>query len=136
MSNGQSMKLISAVIAATALCASGASFAASSAGTKSTAMDTQSGAATSPRGDVSGRTNGMANGSAMSPNGGSAITPNRSELPDSAFRKLDATNRGYVTPEETHGLSGFDFQKYDANHDGRLSEAEFQRAWAGYSGNR
>jgi hypothetical protein len=67
-----------------------------------------------------------------------AIAPSRSETSDAAFKKLDATGRGYVTKEEAQSLSGFDkaFQDNDANNDGRLSADEFKKAWAAYSGNK
>ena len=66
------------------------------------------------------------------------IVPNRSETSDSAFKKLDPGNKGYVAKENTRELSGFDqaFQQNDANHDGRLSSDEFQKAWMSYTGNK
>jgi hypothetical protein len=62
------------------------------------------------------------------------VIPSRSETSDAAFRKLDANQRGYITPEDTQDLNGFDFNAADTNHDGRLSPEEFQRAWATFSG--
>jgi hypothetical protein len=63
------------------------------------------------------------------------IPPSRSELPDSAFRKLDVAGKGYVTRDDTKELEGFDavFQQNDGNHDGRLTHDEFKRAWSTYS---
>ena len=65
------------------------------------------------------------------------IIPGRAETPDSAFKKLDATGKGYVTKTDVQGLSGFDaaFQQNDGNHDGQLTQDEFRRAWTTYSGN-
>jgi len=66
-----------------------------------------------------------------------AIPPGRAETPDSAFRKLDAANKGYVSKEDAKQLSGFDsaFQQADANGDGKLTQDEFKKAWSTYSGN-
>jgi hypothetical protein len=66
------------------------------------------------------------------------IIPSRAELPDAAFRKLDAGGKGYVSKEDVKGLSGFEksFQLADANKDGKLSPAEFSKAWADYTGRR
>ena len=67
-----------------------------------------------------------------------AIAPNKSETPDSAFKKLDASQKGYLTMDDAKALPDFDkqFQQFDANHDGRLTSAEFKNAWAAYSGNK
>ena len=64
-----------------------------------------------------------------------AITPSRAELPDSAFSKLDTGSKGYLTPDDTRSLGGFDFNAHDLNHDGRLTADEFSQAWQRYSGN-
>lgn len=66
----------------------------------------------------------------------SGITPSRAELPASAFTKLDARQRGYVTREDVQQLDGFDaaFRAGDQNGDGRLNPAEFNTAWGIYSG--
>ncbi len=63
------------------------------------------------------------------------IPPGRSELPDSAFSKLDVAGKGYVTRDDTKELDGFDavFQQNDSNHDGRLTQDEFKRAWSTYA---
>lgn len=65
------------------------------------------------------------------------MTPNRAELAISAFDKLDAENKGYVTLENVAQLEGFRsvFLEADQNHDGRLNASEFNSAWARYTGN-
>jgi hypothetical protein len=64
------------------------------------------------------------------------IIPGKAELPDAAFKKLDAGGKGYVSKEDVRGLSGFEksFQLADADKDGKLSPAEFRKAWAHYTG--
>lgn len=64
------------------------------------------------------------------------ITPSKAEMADSAFKKLDATRKGYVTMEDTKGLDGFDqaFRDADADHSGKLDFGQFKKAWAQYSG--
>ncbi len=63
------------------------------------------------------------------------IPPGRSELPSSAFNKLDVAAKGYVTRDDTKELEGFDavFQQNDGNHDGKLTQDEFKRAWSTYA---
>lgn len=65
------------------------------------------------------------------------IVPNRAELPMSAFNKLDADGKGYVTAEDVRQLEGFAsaFQQADQNRDGRLNASEFNSAWSIYTGN-
>jgi hypothetical protein len=65
------------------------------------------------------------------------IVPNKSELAISAFRKLDADNKGYVTRADVAQLAGFEsaFAQADQNRDGRLNASEFNSAWAIYTGN-
>ena len=66
------------------------------------------------------------------------IIPSKAEMADAAFKKLDAAGRGYVTKEDTKGLTGFDsaFQLADAKHDGKLDADEFKKAWASYTGRK
>ena len=65
-----------------------------------------------------------------------SATPSKSESAASAFEKLDATHSGYVTKAQAAKLDGFDtaFAKADTNHDGKLSQSEFNVAWAAYTG--
>jgi EF hand domain-containing protein len=64
------------------------------------------------------------------------VPPNKAELADSAFKKLDAGGKGYVTLDDVKDLPNFDkaFEVADANHDGKLTPAEFKKAWAIYVG--
>jgi hypothetical protein len=93
-----------------------------------------------PAGSTSGTTTGSAVGAAAIPGGVPAmggITPNRAELSGSAFTKLDAGNRGYVTLDDVRQLDGFEsaFRQSDQNGDGRLNASEFNAAWGLYTGN-
>src|SRR5207253_9039654 len=65
------------------------------------------------------------------------VAPSKSEMSDSAFKKLDASNKGYVTRADANTLPGFDssFQAADTNHDGKLTPDEFKKAWTSYTGN-
>ena len=67
----------------------------------------------------------------------SGVTPNRAELPGSAFTKLDTGSRGYVTLEDVRQLQGFEsaFRDADQNGDGRLNASEFNSAWGAFTGN-
>jgi len=64
--------------------------------------------------------------------------PSKAETADAAFKKLDASGKGYVTIDDTKSLSGFDkaFQGADANHDGKLTAEEFRKAWQEFTGNK
>ena len=66
-----------------------------------------------------------------------AIPPSKSETSDSAFKKLDASNKGYITRDDAKSVEGFDrsFQSADANHDGKLTGDEFKKAWTSFTGN-
>jgi hypothetical protein len=55
--------------------------------------------------------------------------PSRTESADMAYRQLDANNKGYLTKGDVMGISGFNFDQADTNHDGRLSRDEFAKAW-------
>ena len=87
----------------------------------------QSGASTTTRPAAAADTGSSAKG----------IAPSKSEMSDSAFKKLDASNKGYVTKDDAKALSGFDssFQAADANHDGKLTADEFKKAWTSFTGN-
>ena len=59
--------------------------------------------------------------------------PSVTESSLTAFEKLDAQHRGYITRSDTDRLSGYmNFDSADRDHDGRLDMDEFQRAWADY----
>ena len=76
---------------------------------------------------------------AMAPDTGAKMAaPGKAEPATAAFKKLDATGKGYVTADDTKSLSGFDkaFQSNDANHDGKLSSDEFAKAWQEFTGNK
>jgi hypothetical protein len=62
------------------------------------------------------------------------MPPSKSEMADSAFKKLDTAGEGYVTRDDTKGLPGFDlvFDKFDAKHDGKLTADQFAKAWTAY----
>jgi hypothetical protein len=78
-------------------------------------------------------------GKAMAPATGARMAaPSKAETADAAFKKLDSTAKGYVTKDDAKSLSGFDkaFQDNDANHDGRLTSAEFAKAWQEFTGNK
>lgn len=64
------------------------------------------------------------------------VVPSKSELADSAFKKLDPTGKGYVTAQDTRGLDGFDavFRSADTDHSGKLDLEQFKKAWAEYTG--
>ena len=66
-----------------------------------------------------------------------AIPPSKSETSDSAFKKLDPSNKGYVTRDDAKSVEGFDrsFQSADGNHDGKLTSDEFKKAWTSFTGN-
>ena len=66
------------------------------------------------------------------------IIPSKAELPDAAFKKLDAAGKSYLSKDDTKGLTGFDqsFEVADANHDGKLDASEFKKAWASYTGRK
>jgi hypothetical protein len=69
--------------------------------------------------------------------GTSGVTPNPAELASSAFTKLDAASRGFITLEDVRQLAGFEsaFRQADMNRDGRLNPSEFNSAWSAFTGN-
>jgi len=66
------------------------------------------------------------------------IIPSKAELPDAAFKKLDAGGKGYVSKQDVRELSGFNnsFELADVNKDGKLTPDEFKKAWANYTGRK
>lgn len=64
------------------------------------------------------------------------VVPSKVENADSAFAKLDIGKKGFLSREDAKVLSGFDkpFRSNDQNQDGRLTPAEFMRAWETYTG--
>ena len=64
------------------------------------------------------------------------VVPSKSEMSDSAFKKLDASGKGYVAKNDTKALEGFDkiFDKVDSKHTGKLTYPQFRQAWQQYAG--
>lgn len=60
--------------------------------------------------------------------------PSELENADSVFRKIDVDKRGYVTLDETKDLLGFEeaFKEVDDKESGRLTPAQFRKAWSIY----
>ena len=78
-------------------------------------------------------------GKTMAPAEGTKIAaPSKAESADAAFKKLDASGKGYVSMDDAKALPGFDksFQANDANHDGKLTLAAFKKAWEEFTGNK
>ena len=137
--------LVAALLLSGALGVAGSASAQSTSGDQSGAQtktrppaaanDTSSGAYSATPGAPSGQTTNPSGTGSMS--SAKAIPPSKSETSDSAFKKLDASNKGYVTRDDAAGISGFDraFQSADANHDGKLTSDEFKKAWASFTGN-
>ncbi|HEY2817863.1 MAG TPA: EF-hand domain-containing protein [Casimicrobiaceae bacterium] len=111
--------------------------------TRPPAAATDTGSSTAPSSGSYGATTGGPSEQSMNPSGmGSMSSPNvippsTSETSDSAFKKLDASNKGYVTRDDAKSVSGFDrtFQTADVDHDGKLSSDEFKKAWSSFTGN-
>ena len=109
---------------------------------QSTSSD-QSGASTTMRPPAAAAGTTAPSGQSTNPSGtasmssAKAIPPSKSETSDSAFKKLDASNKGYVTRDDAKRVEGFDrsFQSADANHDGKLTSDEFKKAWTSFTGN-
>ena len=81
------------------------------------------------QGTTGQRNQGTSGTSGMSQGSTSARMPARTDSADSAYKSLDASNRGYLSKSDVQGLSGFNFDHADANHDGRLTRDEFSKAW-------
>jgi hypothetical protein len=59
--------------------------------------------------------------------------PSRVDSASDAFRRLDSTNRGYVTRADAARVPGFmAFEQADKDGDGVLSWDEFREAWKYY----
>ena len=63
-----------------------------------------------------------------------AVPPSEINNADAVFRKLDAGKRGYVTPDDTKDLIGFEdaFKAVDTQRSGKLTLPQFKKAWAIY----
>ncbi len=61
-----------------------------------------------------------------------AALPSRTDSASAAWQKIGS--KGYVGKDDVRDLSGFSFDSADTNHDGRLSQDEFNKAWSSYSG--
>jgi len=105
-----------AVLAATLFVFAGAASADTATVTKERSTTTQS----TPSGDTTTTT--------------TTRTYSKTDSPDSVYKSLDTTNRGYVLRTETERISGFGdaFDKADKNHSGRLTREEFNSAWTEY----
>ena len=44
------------------------------------------------------------------------------------FSQADLDKSGYIAPNEIGMVKGIDFQKADVDHDGKLSQAEYEQA--------
>lgn len=65
-----------------------------------------------------------------------AMVPGKMETADSAFAKLDAGKKGYLTIEDTKVLEDFDaaFKQADSDANQQLTPEEFMRGWESYTG--
>ncbi len=63
-----------------------------------------------------------------------AVPPSEINNADAVFSKLDAGKRGYVTPEDSKDLIGFEdaFKAVDTQRSGKLTLTQFKKAWAIY----
>ena len=77
-------------------------------------------------------------GKTMAPAESKIMAPSKTETADAAFKKLDASGKGYVSMNDAKAVPGFDksFQANDADHDGKLTLAEFKKAWQDFTGNK
>lgn len=65
-----------------------------------------------------------------------AMVPGKMETADSAFAKLDASKKGYLSAEDTKVLEDFDepFKAADGDGNNQLTPAEFIKGWEKYTG--
>src|SRR5204862_7458880 len=135
--------LIAALLMSGAVGIAGQGLAQSTSGDQSGASTAQRPPAAANTGSSSSGANSVPSGQSTSPSGAGSMTttkgiaPSKSEMSDSAFKKLDASNKGYVTKDDAKSLSGFDssFQAADSDHDGKLTVDEFKKAWTSFTGN-
>jgi hypothetical protein len=137
------MKAYQQTALAIAMCAlAGAAVAQSSS--PSTSSPNSGSSSTATQGTTGSRVNqgsqgstgtGMSQGSGTSGTSGMAQgssttrMPSRTDSADSAYKSLDSSNRGYLSKSDVQGISGFNFDQADINHDGRLTKDEFSKAW-------
>jgi len=86
--------------------------------------------ATTPSTEPSPSTGAMKGSDSMATH--KAGMPSRTDSANAAWQKLGS--KGYVAKDDMKDLPGFSFDAADANHDGRLSQDEFGKAWSSYSG--
>jgi EF hand len=138
--NGKQMQLTLAVAMVTGALAASTAFSQYSSPTAPSAQQPAAGTTTPPPAQppATGATTPSTPPSTTMDKGTSSMTPSKSEMASSAFTKLDASKRGYVTKAEVANLQGFDsaFQQADTNNDGKLSKDEFDRAWTIYAGQK
>ena len=135
--------LVAALLMAGTVGFAGPGLAQSTSGDQSGASTAQRPPAAANSGSSSSGANSVPSGQSTSPSGAGSMTttkgiaPSKSEMSDSAFKKLDASNKGYVTKDDAKSLSGFDssFQAADSDHDGKLTVDEFKKAWTSFTGN-
>jgi len=139
--------LIAALLMSGAVGFAGQGLAQSTSGDQSGASTAQRPPAAANTGSSSSGANSASpagpSGQSTSPSGAGSMTtakgiaPSKSEMSDSAFKKLDASNKGYITKDDAKSLSGFDssFQAADSDHDGKLTVDEFKKAWTSFTGN-
>ena len=65
-----------------------------------------------------------------------AMVPGKMETADSAFAKLDANKKGYLSTEDTKVLEDFDepFKAADGDGNKKLTPDEFIKGWEKYTG--
>jgi len=62
------------------------------------------------------------------------VQPSELKSADAVFNELDVSQRGYVTRQETKDLVGFGnaFRAVDTQGSGKLTRAQFRKAWELY----